>query len=86
MLHRIILVKIISPEYVLSIILINDPKDIKGNKQDTIIFRNGVTATAARKLKNRNLNWFYHGKPLNNGDMKLNITITKNQFVFSYND
>ncbi len=45
-----------------------------------------MTATAARKLRNRNLNWFYHGKPLNNGDMKLNITITKNQFVFSYND
>lgn len=51
-----------------------------------MIFRNGVTATAAKKLKNGKLNWFYHGKPLNKGDMMLNITITKNQLVFSYQD
>ena len=43
-------------------------------------------ATAAKKLVNKKLNWFYHGKPLNNGDMCLNITITEKQFVFSYQD
>lgn len=51
-----------------------------------MIFRNGVTATAAKKLKNGKLNWFYHGKPLNNGDMSVNITITKKQLIFSYMD
>lgn len=45
-----------------------------------------MTATAAKKLPNKKLNWFYHGKPLNNGDMLLNITITGKQFIFSYQD
>ncbi len=45
-----------------------------------------MTATAAKKLVNKQLNWFYHGKPLNNGDMHLNVTITEKQFVFSYQD
>lgn len=66
----------LSAEYVLSFILTNDVNDIKGKKNSTVIFRNGVTATAAKKLSNKKLNWFYHGKPLNNGDMLLNITIT----------
>ncbi len=68
--------KNLTAEYVLSFILTNNPKDIKGNSSQTIIFRNGVTATAAKKLPNKGVNWFYHGKPLNNGDMSLNITIT----------
>jgi len=76
----------LSAEYVLSFILTNDVKDIKGTKNSTVIFRNGVTATAAKKLPNKKLSWFYHGKPLNNGDMLLNITITKKQFLFSYQD
>ena len=76
----------LSAEYVLSFILTNDVKDIKGTKNSTVIFRNGVTATAAKKLPNKKLSWFYHGKPLNNGDMLLNITVTKKQFLFSYQD
>ncbi len=64
----------------------NNINDIKGEHEETVIFRNGVTATAAQKLRKRKLNWFYHGKPLNNGDMRLNITVTPKQFVFSYND
>lgn len=41
--------------------------DLQGKKLNTILFRNGVTATAAKKLKNKNISWFYHGRPLNNG-------------------
>lgn len=78
--------KNLTAEYVLSFILTNNPKDIKGSSNQTILFRNGVTATAAKKLPNKGINWFYHGKPLNNGDMSLNITITEKQFVFSYMD
>ena len=70
----------------LSFILTNNTSDIKGNKPYTILFRNGVTATAAKKLYNKPMTWFYHGKPLNSGDMKINITITPNQFTFSYVD
>ena len=50
------------------------------------MFRNGVTATAAKKIENKPLTWFYHGKPLNSGDMKVNLTITPNQFAISYVD
>jgi len=76
----------LTAEFVLSFILTNSPGDVKGNKNTTIIFRNGVTATAAKKLANKKLNWFYHGKPLNSGDMKINLTITPNQFAMSYID
>lgn len=76
----------LTAEFVLSFILINDAYDIKGSKSSTIIFRNGVTATGAKKLANKPLNWFYHGKPLNSGDMKINLTITPKQFAMSYID
>jgi hypothetical protein len=76
----------LTPEFVLSFILTNNANDMKGSKSDTIIFRNGVTATAAKKLPKKPLNWFYHGKPLNGGDMKINLTITPNQFAMSYID
>ena len=78
--------KNLSPEFILSFVLTNDPKDLKGGKNKTILFRNGVTATAAKKLINKPISWFYHGKPLNSGDMKLNLTITPNQFSISYID
>lgn len=70
----------------MSFVLTNNVKDLKGSSANTILFRNGVTATAAKKLAGKPMNWFYHGKPLNNGDMSLNITVTEKQFVFSYND
>jgi hypothetical protein len=76
----------LTAEYILSFVLTNDIKDLKGSSQKTTLFRNGVTATAAKKLAGKPMNWFYHGKPLNNGDMSLNITVTEKQFVFSYKD
>jgi len=76
----------LTAEFVLSFILTNNPRDVKGVNSDTVIFRNGVTATGAKKLANKPLNWFYHGKPLNSGDMKINLTITPNQFAMSYID
>ena len=78
--------KDLTAEYVLSFVLTNNPKDIKGSLNPTVLFRNGVTATAAKKFPNKGANWFYHGKPLNNGDMSLNITVTEKQFLFSYMD
>lgn len=76
----------LTAEFVLSFVLINNAHDIKGVQSDTIIFRNGVTATGAKKLANKPLTWFYHGKPLNSGDMKINLTITPKQFAMSYID
>ncbi|KAF1967860.1 hypothetical protein BU23DRAFT_559012 [Bimuria novae-zelandiae CBS 107.79] len=69
---------------VFSVILSNSPTDILGKKTDTILVRNGVTATAARKLANKTTQWFYHGKPMNDGDMRLHVTIGRDQMTFAY--
>jgi hypothetical protein len=70
---------------VFSVILSNDPQsDLVGRKPGTILIRNGVTATAARKRANEPTKWFYHGKPMNDGDMRLHVTIGRDQMTFAY--
>ncbi|KAI0104651.1 hypothetical protein GGR51DRAFT_224166 [Nemania sp. FL0031] len=69
---------------VFSVILSNSASDLVGKKADTILVRNGVTATAARKRANEKTKWFYHGKPMNDGDMRLHVTIGRDQMTFAY--
>lgn len=71
------------PGIIFSVILSNS-NDLLGKKAGTILVRNGVTATAARKLANRKTIWFYHGKPMNDGDMRLHVTIGRDQMTFAY--
>jgi hypothetical protein len=73
-------------DVVFSVILSNSdkPTDLTGNESGTILVRNGVTATAARKLANQETVWFYHGKPMNDGDMRLHVTIGREQMTFAY--
>jgi ubiquitin-protein ligase len=73
------------PGVVFSAILSNKPgADLVGRKSDTILLRNGVTGTAAKKRENLPLVWFYHGKPLNDQNLSLSITITNDQFTMAY--
>jgi ubiquitin-protein ligase len=75
----------VNPSTVFSIILGTNKDDLFGTKKDTILFRNGVTGTAATKEQGKPILWFYHGIPLNDPDgLLLNVTITDNQFVISY--
>jgi ubiquitin-protein ligase len=75
------------PGVVFSAILSNKPgADLVGRKSDTILIRNGVTGTAAKKRANLPLVWFYHGKPLNDQNLSLSITITNDQFTMAYKD
>ncbi|KAJ2988183.1 hypothetical protein NUW58_g4113 [Xylaria curta] len=69
---------------VFSVILSNSEGDLVGKKPGTILVRNGVTATAARKRANEKTKWFYHGKPMNDGDMRLHVTIGRDQMTFAY--
>lgn len=69
---------------VFSVILSNSQTDITGRLDKTILVRNGVTATAARKRANEEIRWFYHGKPMNDGDMRLHVTIGRDQMTFAY--
>ena len=69
---------------VFSVILSSSPTDILGRELATILVRNGVTATAARKVKGKPMAWFYHGKPMNDGDMRLHVTIGRDQMTFAY--
>jgi hypothetical protein len=50
--------------YVVSFVLSNRTNDLTGRFDDTILIRNGITGTAAKKLKHQDTSWFYHGKPL----------------------
>ena len=50
--------------YVVSFVLSNRTNDLTGRFDDTILIRNGITGTAAKKLKYQDTKWFYHGKPL----------------------
>lgn len=70
---------------IFSVILCNS-NDLLGKKKGTILVRNGVTATAARKLADKDIAWFYHGKPMNDGDMRLHVTIGRDQMTFAYHD
>lgn len=75
------------PGVVFSAILSNKPgADLVGKKSDTILLRNGVTGTAAKKRADHPLVWFYHGKPLNDQNLSLSITITNDQFTMAYKD
>jgi ubiquitin-protein ligase len=70
---------------VFSVILSNRAgTDLFGNENDTILLRNGVTGTAAKKTANNKLVWFYHGKPLNDGHLSVCVTVTQDQFTMSY--
>ncbi|KAI1118405.1 hypothetical protein F5Y14DRAFT_400270 [Nemania sp. NC0429] len=69
---------------VFSVILSNSKNDLVGKKPGTILVRNGVTATAARKRANDTTQWFYHGKPMNDGDMRLHVTIGRDQMTMAY--
>jgi len=69
---------------VFSVVLSNSESDMVGKKSDTILVRNGVTATAARKRAGQSTKWFYHGKPMNDGDMRLHVTIGRDQMTFAY--
>ncbi len=69
---------------VFSIVLTNDPNDLVGRKEGTVLFRNGVTGTAAKKEFNGKTNWFYHGIPLNQNGLKVIVTVTSGQFIISY--
>jgi hypothetical protein len=67
------------------VILSNKPgKDLFGKDNDTILLRNGVTGTAAKKTLDNKIIWFYHGKPLNDGYLSLCITVTQEQFTMAY--
>lgn len=76
----------LTANYVFSVILTNNINDLVGKKAETILFRNGVTASAARKRVNGSIEWFYHGKPLNQGKLKLIVTISNRELTFCYND
>ena len=75
-----------SPGTVFSIILSNNPSDPFGELKDTVLVRNGVTATAAKKKRGQTIKWFYHGKPLNQENLQLVVTIGYDQFCLSYVD
>ncbi|KAJ5741941.1 hypothetical protein N7533_011350 [Penicillium manginii] len=75
------------PGVVFSVILSNKRGvDVVGKKNDTILIRNGVTGTAAKKRANEPISWFYHGKPLNDQNLSVCVTVTSDQFVISYKD
>lgn len=76
----------LTSNYVFSAVLTTNPQDLVGKRSETILFRNGVTATAAKKLVGTPIQWFYHGKPLNQGKLKLAITITDKEFTMAYSD
>ena len=73
------------PGVVFSVILSNKPgTDHLGKQHDTILLRNGVTGTAAKKSEGNKLMWFYHGKPLNDGHLSVCITVSQDQFTMAY--
>ena len=77
----------LTSNYVFSVVLTNDSTDLTGRKASTILFRNGVTASAAIKTpKNNTTKWYYHGKPFNCKNLKLVVTITPREFTFAYTD
>jgi ubiquitin-protein ligase len=69
---------------IFSLILTNSETDLVGKLPETVLIRNGVTATAARKRANQATKWFYHGKPMNDGDMRLHVTIGADQMTLTY--
>ncbi len=73
------------PFVVFSVILSNKPgTDLVGKESSTVLIRNGVTGTAARKRAGEKIAWNYHGKPLNDKNLTVAITITNEQFTMAY--
>jgi ubiquitin-protein ligase len=66
---------------VFSIILSNSTNDLVGKLKNTILIRNGITATAAKKVAGGQTRWFYHGKPMTDENLKLYITVANDQFT-----
>lgn len=48
--------------------------------------RNDVTATAARKLVGKKTQWLHHGKPMNDGDIRLYVSVGRDQMAFAYRE
>ncbi|KAF2995093.1 hypothetical protein E8E13_003531 [Curvularia kusanoi] len=71
-------------DIIFSVVLSNSATDFLGRMPDTVLVRNGVTATAARKLAGQQIQWFYHGKPMNDGDMRLHVSVGRDQMTFAY--
>lgn len=71
-------------KYVVFSVILSNSNDFLGRKSDTVLVRNGVTATAARKRAEGKIEWFYHGKPMNDGDMRLHVSIGRDQMTFAY--
>ena len=69
---------------IFSVILSNSATDFLGRELGTVLVRNGVTATAARKVVGKKIQWFYHGKPMNDGDMRLHVSVGRDQMTFAY--
>ncbi|KAH7068963.1 hypothetical protein BKA63DRAFT_556332 [Paraphoma chrysanthemicola] len=65
-------------------VILSNSTDLVGKKSDTVLVRNGVTATAARKRAGNPTKWFYHGKPMNDGDMRLHVSIGRDQMTFAH--
>ncbi len=73
------------PFVVFSVILSNTQgSDLVGTKGSTVLIRNGVTGTAARKRAGEKIVWNYHGKPLNDKNLTVAITVTNEQFTMAY--
>ena len=73
---------LLPPHIVMSFVLSSNPFDPTGKEPNTILFRNGVTGSAAEKQLNRKTKWFYHGIPLYDIE-NIKITIT-DQYTISY--
>ena len=71
-------------DIIFSVILSNSATDFLGRDLGTVLVRNGVTATAARKLVGKKMQWFYHGKPMNDGDMRLHVSVGRDQMTSAY--
>jgi ubiquitin-protein ligase len=69
---------------VFSVVMTSTQGDLVGKDPNTILFRNGVTGTAAVKEKKKSTVWFYHGVPLNDDNSEIIVTVTSNQFVMNY--
>jgi ubiquitin-protein ligase len=66
---------------VFSVVLTSDPNDMVGKNRSTVLVRNGVTGTAAKKRAGGTTLWYYHGTPMNSGNTLLQITVAENQFA-----
>jgi ubiquitin-protein ligase len=66
---------------VFSVVMTTDATDLVGTYRDTVLVRNGVTGTAAKKIRSGKTLWYYHGTPMNTGENLLQITIAQDQMT-----